>query len=238
MSTSELRGYLFLAMLGVLLWAMRRAAGRLAPRVAIAPLVFLITRVPVMVAWGIGAAVMLSLILPQAIALGHDSLKDVLMLGGLCVFCGLGFAALALGPTWMLVRAFAKKTDFPLEPGEQVLRETTANHFVGGEARGGKLIVTTRRLGFRPHRFNVQLATWSVPLEAVRGFDFSGDRFLLVDTEAAPGKPQWVVVPRPRDVAAWVSALSAVPEAERPGVVAPEPPPPAARIGFEDPGRL
>ena len=53
----------------------------------------------------------------------------------------------------------------------RVLEERAASHFLGGEGRGGKLLVTSRRLAFRPHRFNVQLATWSLPLSEIVRFE-------------------------------------------------------------------
>lgn len=214
---NELRPILFVLLLGVLLWSMRRAAGRLAPKVAIAPLVFLITRTPVLVAWLAGTIGWLVVLVPPALARGRTSVGDFFFMAGLSAFCGLGGAALAVGPVWMIVRAFAKPPALPLEPGEVLLRSMPANHFLGGEARGGKLLVTTRRLGFQPHRFNVQMATWSTRLEDLRGLAREGLRFLLVDT-GAPGQHEWIVAPHPDQLAALVTALAAAPEAERSAV--------------------
>jgi hypothetical protein len=208
------RPYLPIVLLVALLWFMKRAAGRLAPRVAIAPAVFLVTRTPVLLAWGVGAAGMFALLIPGALEQGHSSFSDLLLISGLSAFCGLGFAALSVGPIWAVVRAFAATPVFPLQPGEILLREIVANHFLGGEARGGKLLVTTRRLGFRPHRFNVQLTTWSVPLESVRDFDFEGDRFLLVGVKDSPNA-EWIVVPGPRKVAEYIGAVTQLPEGAR-----------------------
>ena len=54
---------------------------------------------------------------------------------------------------------------------------------LGREARGGSLLITERRLGFLPHRFNVQLAPWSLPLEQLRGVRTEGSRLLVLDTD-------------------------------------------------------
>src|SRR6185503_13793911 len=92
-----------------------------------------------------------------------------------------------------------------LEPGEQLLREQAANHFLGGEARGGKLLITNRRLAFRPHRFNVQLATFSVPLDKIRSLTSAGSRFLVVTTDAP--KPEWIVTWNPRELAQFLEGF-------------------------------
>ncbi len=59
-----------------LLWFMHHAAGRLAPRMAIAPLVFLVTRRPVLLAWGLGALGLLFLLIPGMQAKGLDSAEN------------------------------------------------------------------------------------------------------------------------------------------------------------------
>lgn len=211
---SEVRPYLFLAVLGALLWAMRSAAGRLAPKVAVGTIFFLVSRKPVLAAWAVGAVGMLALILPGAAAHGHTTLSDYAVLSAICGLCGLGFAALAVGPVWMALRAFARPPVLELEPGELVLSERAANHFLGGEGRGGKVLVTTRRLAFRPHRFNVQVGTWSARLEDLRDLRTEGTRFLLVGV-AGKTAPEWFVVWRPDRFAQYLQAVAARPEAER-----------------------
>lgn len=212
-ATSDTRLLSIFMACAVLFWAMRRAAGRLAPRVAIAPMIFLVTRTPVLVAWAFGAMGMFALLLPGAIEHGHDTPSDLAIMTGLSLFSGLGVAALVVGPVFFIVRAFAPSPVFPLEEGEEILREITANHFIGGEARGGKLILTTRRVGFRPHRFNVQLATWSVPIGDVLGTSVEGERFLLLETKGAKD-PEWIVVMRPEEVGREVRALGESSEAQ------------------------
>lgn len=63
--------------LAALMWTIRRAAGRLAPRVALVPLLFLISRTPVLVVWGLGSATMLFFVLRAAIARGHASFREL-----------------------------------------------------------------------------------------------------------------------------------------------------------------
>jgi hypothetical protein len=206
-SPAELRPYLVVLALIAGLIGMRRVAGRLAPKVAIAPLIFLVTRRPVMFVWILGSAGWLALLVPAAIAKGNDGLKDIAIMSGISLMCGLGMAALIIGPIFMGMRAFAVPPVLPLEPGEKLVREMTANHFLDGEARGGKLLLTDRRLGFKPHRFNVQLSTWSVRLPEIRGVAIEGDRFLVVD--AMEGRqPEWIVVMNPQQVAKDISAVT------------------------------
>lgn len=190
---SSLRLILIL-IVGVFL--LRQAGGRLAPKMLIAPLVFLLTRVPVLAAWVVGAAGMYILMASEAAANGKTPSEGFLV--GISLFCGLGFAALVVGPVWMIVRAFAPKPSFDLEEGEEVERTFPANHMLGNEARGGALLLTNRRIGFRPHRFNVQLDTWSIPREQLRQARPEGSRLLILDTDAGE---QILVVPNPPRVA-------------------------------------
>src|SRR5438477_357458 len=64
----------------------------------------------------------------------------------------------------------AMAVDPVLLPGEEILYSIRANHFLGGEGRGGKLHLTAGRILFTPHRFNVQLDPWSATWESVAGF--------------------------------------------------------------------
>jgi len=56
--------------------------------------------------------------------------------------------------------------DTPLEDGETERTSLLANHSRGGIAVGGKLVITNRRLVFRPGRVDRKLGAkvWSVPL--------------------------------------------------------------------------
>jgi hypothetical protein len=185
---------------------LHRAAGRLTPRVVLAPLLFLVTRVPVLVAWAAGALGMFWLIVSSAQANGKDPFANLPALVGLCLFCGLGVAPLTVGPVFFVVRALGPAPVLELEPGERVLEEIAANHFLGGEARGGRLLLTDRRIAFRPHKFNVQLDTWAVPRSEMTGARTSGLRMLIVST--GDGAEHWLVAMHPRDLAARLEAAA------------------------------
>ncbi|MBX7114286.1 MAG: hypothetical protein K1X64_08120 [Myxococcaceae bacterium] len=110
-----------------------------------------------------------------------------------------------MGPIWAATRLFAKPPTFELEPGEAIVRQVTANHFENGEARGGDLLITNRRLGFRPHRFNVQLTTWNVRHSEIRGAYCEGDRFLVIQ---GMKRHDWLVVWHSGDLAKEIAALA------------------------------
>jgi hypothetical protein len=54
-----------------------------------------------------------------------------------------------------------------LADGESMVKEGFANHFKGFESVGGRLLLTTRRLVFKPHKLNVQRQQDSYPLEEI-----------------------------------------------------------------------
>src|SRR4051794_21077402 len=92
--------YWALVVLLRLIGSMRRMAGRLAPRAAFAPLAFLIARWPMLVAWGECCCCSF-----RGGREAHDSLSDLLFMGGLSAFSGLGVAPLGVGLPFLLVRA-------------------------------------------------------------------------------------------------------------------------------------
>jgi hypothetical protein len=183
----------------MILISLRLAAGGLARRALAAPLVFLVTRWPVLIVWAFASSGILAAWLPRMILQGHDSLFDVLRLGAISLAYGFCAPPLVVGPIFFLVCAVRTAPTFPLEAGERVVEELSANHFLNGEARGGKLLLTTRRLGFRPHRFNVQRATWSVTTADIRELTIEGTRLLVVHTSRATA-PEWIFVKRPERV--------------------------------------
>ncbi len=171
---------------------LRRAAGRLAPKLTIAPLVFLVTRGPVLGVALAGTLGWAALLLPGAMARGNDDVGTMATLTAISLLCGFGVAALVVGPVFMVMRAFAPKPELALASGETVVHEEAANHWLGGESRGGRLLITNRRLGFRPHRFNVQLQTWSTPLETIDEVTCEGQRLVGVHVEGT-SEPVWFV---------------------------------------------
>lgn len=162
-------------------YGLRVAGGRLAPKMALAPMLFLLTRWPVLITWVLGAGGMFALIASSAAANGKH--PDMVVMGAISALCGLGVSALTVGPGFMIARMFAEKPLFALDDGETVESRRRGNHMLGNEARGGEILLTDRRLGFQPHRFNVQLDPWSVPFEAIHDVRTEGARLLLLDTE-------------------------------------------------------
>ena len=62
-------------------------------------------------------------------------------------------------------RKFASEN--PCAPGEDLIRHGLANHSLRLEGVGGYLYLTTERLLFRSHKFNVRNHELSIPLEDV-----------------------------------------------------------------------
>ena len=112
---------------------------------------------------------LLGLIAATSIGNPRATFETVATLVAITPLVALGFAVLTGLMGFMLYRAIAAKGPaLELETGEEVLEERRANHFLGDEARGGRLHLTRRRVVFLPHRFNVQLAPRSVLLREVR----------------------------------------------------------------------
>lgn len=54
---------------------------------------------------------------------------------------------------------------------ETILFDTGANHFKGAEGVGGKLYLTTKRLVFKSHKFNIQNHELSISLSDIDKVD-------------------------------------------------------------------
>lgn len=92
--------------------------------------------------------------------------------------------------------------------GERLLRQGPANHWLGGEARGGWLVLTERSLRFRPHGTNLQRGAVRVPLveiTAARGVRTLGLVPNGLRVERAGGAERFVVADR----GGWLAALAA-----------------------------
>lgn len=197
------RIFFFLALLLVLPMFMRQAFGRLAWTLGTQPLRFLITRRTVLVGWGIASMGWGFIFIPTIKK--HEPLPIAAAVV-LTLFLGLGISAIVNVFGLAVVRAFAKAPVIELEPGERILGEERANHFLNGEARGGQLLVTTRRIAFRPHRINVQLDTWSIPLERITHTANEGSRLLVVFTP----EPNYLVVQAPATTRAAIPSQGVV----------------------------
>lgn len=63
-----------------------------------------------------------------------------------------------------VISKYIRDIKIKTEENETILFETTANHFVGIEAVGGKLFLTNERLVFKSHNLNIHNHELSVPL--------------------------------------------------------------------------
>jgi hypothetical protein len=71
----------------------------------------------------------------------------------------------------LLIKFLAKNIKIVTEAGETILFESGANHFKGAEAVGGKLFLTTKRLVFKSHKYNVQVHELSISLPDIDRVD-------------------------------------------------------------------
>ena len=133
------------------------------------------------------------------------------------IVCGLGTTVIVVGPAFMIYRhSRTANPVYAIEPGEVKLFVALANHMLDGEARGGRLIVTDRRIGFRPHRYNVQLETWSTPFDAVRAVRDRLPTYVLLDLH--DGRTERLVVQHRKDIAAYLDGLRRAEPAQRAAV--------------------
>jgi hypothetical protein len=78
---------------------------------------------------------------------------------------GILFGATVTG--FVMYQAKKFTTNRPRDPGETLLHEGGANRLVTGEAVGGWMYMTDRRLLFVSHAINVQSHTHSIPAEKI-----------------------------------------------------------------------
>lgn len=82
-------------------------------------------------------------------------LSQIVLAGFIGAFSGVVFVGLCSLFAWFIGRV---REGPPARPdmllGEEPLAEVRANHFAGEEARGGRLLLTSKRVIFQPHRFN------------------------------------------------------------------------------------
>ena len=100
----------------------------------------------------------------------HDAPAELVTMALIGMFCGFGLAVLIALVVFAVYRTFFTAAPaIALAPYEDVLARMPANSFLDGEARGGTLFVTQRRLIFVPHRFNFQLTSTFIPWDDIRG---------------------------------------------------------------------
>ena len=69
------------------------------------------------------------------------------------------------------VRKIGKIIQIDLQPGEELIFQTNANHFKGIEAVGGKLSLTNKRLVFKSHKLNIQSHIYTLPSEQIKAVE-------------------------------------------------------------------
>lgn len=100
----------------------------------------------------------------------HDAPAELATMVLIGIVCGLGLALLIALVVFTVYRSFfTAPPAIALAPYEDVLASMPANSYRDGEARGGTLFVTQRRLIFVPHRFNFQLESTFIPWDDIRG---------------------------------------------------------------------
>jgi len=117
-------------------------------------------------------AIAASLLLTMS-ANGKTSPDHVATLLLIAPLCGFGVAVMTGLPGFMVLRALRPKPALELRDDESVLLHVAANHMLRHEGRGGELYVTSRRLLFVPHRFNVQLAQVEQPLGEIERLEWA-----------------------------------------------------------------
>lgn len=188
-----------------MVFALKRAYGRLAPRVAASTLRFLFTRVPMLIGWALGAGLALAALLPAAMAKGVDAV-GVVTLVFVSLMSGAGLPVLVVLPAFFVLRLTKPAPALALKKGEKVVSVIAAGHMMRGELRTGKLHVTDRRLVFVPSRFSVQLEPWAMRIEALRGVVTEGERLVVVQSKS--GEDTWLVMtPTGRDLVPRLRAL-------------------------------
>ena len=66
------------------------------------------------------------------------------------------------------MREEALECPFKLKKGEKVIIKTNCSHIKGIESVGGKLYVTTKRLYFKSHRFNIQNHSCEIAIKDIK----------------------------------------------------------------------
>lgn len=138
----------------------------------------------------VGFSVISAIVLEQA---GTGDAPLGLTVGVSFLFGVVLTVAAALG--WMCWRGLtAPSPQAQVPEPERLLASAPANHFVGWEARGGRLFVTDAALRFVPHGFNFDLSARAIPLSSIRAVEATSERSLRVlsdrsDTFVVPEAP-------------------------------------------------
>lgn len=163
------------------------------------------------------AVVVVTLLAPAAwlsvLAARHgEPLAHIATMAGIGVLGGVGILVLVGLPALFVARALGKPLPRTvLRPDERPIVELRANHFLGVEGRGGALLVTSKRLLFHPHRFNVQLAPVALELSGIDAIKPWLTGFRVV----ARGRTERFVVSNRTEAMALLEELVRTPEENR-----------------------
>lgn len=69
-------------------------------------------------------------------------------------------------------KTFKKQTQIENVDGKPIIRSGRANHFINGEAVGGKLYLLTDKLQFQSHSFNIQNHGQIIELQEIKEVSF------------------------------------------------------------------
>lgn len=152
------------------------------------------------------------------------SVKTFLQFVWIAPMCGFGFAVLTGLPAFCLTRLFRGPVK-PESAQTDTLWKVTANHFLGDEARGGQLSLSSEKIVFIPHRYNFQLDVVEAKFEDITSIawrQIAGpgsnpmSSIIEIGTDEGPAK---FVVPNAEKIGVLVETLRSAPPADRPAVV-------------------
>jgi hypothetical protein len=73
---------------------------------------------------------------------------------------------------FMTSKSVKKQTQIENIDGQTIIRSGGANHFINGEAVGGKLYLLTDKLQFQSHNFNIQNHGQIIDIEQIKEVSF------------------------------------------------------------------
>ena len=105
-----------------------------------------------------GLTMFLFFVAQKLFSLDEPTAKEIIKLL-LSAFIGAAVAGIIFG--WLMGalsgnKGLEQSIKIDLDPGEKLIFQSSANHFKGLEAVGGKLFLTEKRLIFKSHKLNIQ----------------------------------------------------------------------------------
>lgn len=85
--------------------------------------------------------------------MNNDTPQKAISIG---LFSAVFFGSSMAGLFMYSAKKLIKSIQVNLNENESVVKESGANHWIGAEAVGGKLVLTNHRLIFKSHRLNIQ----------------------------------------------------------------------------------